>query len=426
MTKEVFDAVVAGGGASGMTAAVFAARAGCRVLVLEQKEKLCKKIYATGNGKCNFTNKDWQASYFRGSNSPLAEPVLRSFGLSDTLAFFREIGIYPKERNGYYYPNSEQAASVAEALCREAERLSVRCVTGRKVLHAGKTEDGLFFVETEGERYSGKSLVLATGGKASPVHGSDGSGYPLAESFGHTVLLPLPAIVQLKAEGRFFKTLAGVRTEGTVRLHIETEHGTECYTEHGELLFASYGISGIPVMQLSRYVSVALAEKRTVRAELDLFPAAEEAELFEELMRRFLRMRDNTAEEALCGLCNHKLNYVVLTLCGIPPEKTAGMLTGEDAARIAERLKHFTVRITDTNGFEQAQACVGGVPLTELTERMESRLVRGLFFTGELTDIDGTCGGYNLQWAWSSGAAAGREIGGRYASDSTAEIKASS
>lgn len=207
MTKEVFDAVVAGGGASGMTAAIFAARAGCRVLVLEQKEKLCKKIYATGNGKCNFTNKDWQASYFRGSDSSLAEPVLRSFGLSDTLAFFRETGVYPKERNGYYYPNSEQAASVAEALCREAERLSVRCMTGKKVLNAGKTEDGMFFVETEGECYSGKSLVLATGGKASPVHGSDGSGYPLAESFGHTVLLPLPAIVQLKAEGRFLKRL---------------------------------------------------------------------------------------------------------------------------------------------------------------------------------------------------------------------------
>ncbi len=414
MTKERFDVVIAGGGASGMTAAIFAARAGCSVLVLEQKEKLCKKIYATGNGKCNFTNKDWKASYFRGSNSRLAEPVLRSFGLSDTLAFFQEIGIYPKERNGYYYPNSEQAASVAEALCREAERLSVRCITGKKVLRAGKTEEGLFFAEAEGKCYSGKSMVLATGGKASPVHGSDGSGYPLAEAFGHTVLLPLPAIVQLKAEGRFFKTLAGVRTEGTVRLHIETKGGTECYTEQGELLFAPYGISGIPVMQLSRY------------AELDLFPAAEEAELFEELMRRFLRMRDNTAEEAMCGLCNHKLNYVVLTLCGIPPEKAAGTLTREDAARIAGKLKHFIIKITDTNGFEQAQACVGGVPLTELTEQMESRLVRGLFFTGELTDIDGTCGGYNLQWAWSSGAAAGREIGGRYASDSAVKIKASS
>lgn len=422
MTKEVFDAVVVGGGASGMTAAIFAARAGCRVLVLEQKEKLCKKIYATGNGKCNFTNKDWQASYFRGSNSSLAEPVLRSFGLSDTLSFFREIGIYPKERNGYYYPNSEQASSVADALCREAERLLVQCRTETKVSRVQKTKDGLFLAEADGIHFFGKSVVLATGGKASPVHGSDGSGYSLAKELGHTVIKPLPAIVQLKADGSFFKTLAGVRTEGIVRLHIENR----CYTEKGELLFAAYGISGIPVMQLSRYAAVALAEKKEVRAELDLFPAADEAELTRELISRFCRMLDNTVEEAMNGLCNHKINYVIITLCGISPVQPAGMLTGQDAARIAERLKHFTVKITGTNGFEQAQACAGGVPLTELTGQMESRLSEGLFLTGELTDIDGTCGGYNLQWAWSSGAAAGREIGGRYASHSTGKTKTSS
>ncbi len=422
MTKEVFDAVVVGGGASGMTAAIFAARAGSRVLVLEQKEKLCKKIYATGNGKCNFTNKDWQASYFRGTDSSLAEPVLRSFDLEQTLAFFHEIGIYPKERNGYYYPNSEQAASVAEALCREAERLSVRCLTEKKVSRAEKTKDGLFLAEADGTQYFGKSLVLAAGGKASPGHGSDGSGYPLACAFGHTVIPPLPAIVQLKAEGSFFKTLAGVRTEGSVRLHI----GTECYTEQGELLFAAYGISGIPVMQLSRYASAALAAKKPVTAELDLFLAADEIALTKELAARFCRMFGNTAEEAMGGLCNHKLNYVVLTLCGISPTKPAGSLTVQDAARIAEKLKHFTVTVTGTNGFEQAQACAGGVPLSQLTAQMESKLVTGLFFAGELTDIDGTCGGYNLQWAWSSGAAAGREIGGRYASRTTGKTRHSS
>ncbi|MBQ9768261.1 MAG: NAD(P)/FAD-dependent oxidoreductase [Lachnospiraceae bacterium] len=422
MTKDVYDLIVIGGGASGMMTAITAAEAGCLVLVLEQKDKLCKKIYATGNGKCNFTNRDWQASYFRGSNPSLAEPVLRSFDLNDTLGFFKEIGIYPKERNGYFYPNSEQAASVAEALVREAERRGVTCLTERKVSSAKKTKDGLFLVEVGAERFFGKSLVLATGGKASPAHGSDGSGYPMAKSFGHTVLTPLPAIVQLKAEGSFFKTLAGVRTEGVIRLHI----GKECYTEAGELLFATYGISGIPVMQVSRYASVALAEKQKVRAELDLFPVASEEDLTKELAGRFARMSGNTAEEAMGGLCNHKLNFVVLKECGILPTAPAGKLKVPDAVRIAEKLKHFTVNITDTNGFEQAQACVGGIPLAELTEYMESRLVEGLFFTGELTDIDGTCGGYNLQWAWSSGAVAGREIGGRYASNTAVKTKHSS
>ena len=437
MKNQVFDTVVIGGGASGLTAAVFAARSSCRVLVLEQKDKLCKKIYATGNGKCNFTNKDWQASYFRGSDFSLAEPVLRSFSLEDTLAFFKEIGVYPKERNGYYYPASEQAASVAESLVREAKRLGVECLTGVKVSRVYRTQENnrktknigqcggspedfvMFAAETDHGTFYGKSLVLSTGGKASPVHGSDGSGYPFAKSFGHTVIPPQPAIVQLKAEGKFFKTLAGVRTDGRVILHI----GKEAYSEEGELLFAAYGLSGIPVMQVSRYASVALAKKIPVTAELDLFPALSEDALADEITRRFCVMKDNTAEEAMAGLCNHKLNYVMLQLCGLEPTKRAGSYGKKEAVALTEKIKHFTVKITDTNGFEQAQACAGGVPLAELTESMESKLVPGLFLTGELADIDGTCGGYNLQWAWSSGAAAGKKIGGTYASHSTVETK---
>ncbi len=437
MKNQVFDTVVIGGGASGLTAAIFAARCGCRVLVLEQKDKLCKKIYATGNGKCNFTNKHWQPAYFRGSDYSFAEPVLCGFSLEDTLAFFREIGVYPKERNGYYYPASEQAASVAESLVREAKRLGVECLTGVKVIrvyeeqkiskgteYAGKSDvqkdKGMtFLAETDSGKYYGKSLVLATGGKASPAHGSDGSGYPFAKSFGHTVIPPQPAIVQLKAEGKFFKTLAGVRTDGRVTLHI----GKDTYSEEGELLFAAYGLSGIPVMQVSRYASVALAQKKPVTAELDLFPVLTQGELAEEIARRFCVMKENTSEESLAGLCNHKLNFVMLQLCGLEPTKKAGTYGKREATVLAEKIKHFTVKIMDTNGFEQAQACAGGVPLMELTEHMESKLVPGLFITGELTDIDGTCGGYNLQWAWSSGAAAGKKIGGTYASDSAVKAK---
>ena len=418
MKNPIFDTVVIGGGASGLTAAIFAARQGCRAMVLERKEKLCKKIYDTGNGKCNFTNKDWQASYFRGSDFSLAEPVLHSFSLEDTLAFFKEIGVYPKERNGYYYPASEQAASVAESLIREAERLGVLYLTDVKIVEIYKN-DNLFCTDTNSGYFRSKSLVLATGGKASPVHGSDGSGYPLAKGFGHTVIPPQPAIVQLKAEGNFFKTLAGVRTEGRITLSV----GGETYTEKGELMFTAYGLSGIPVMQVSRYASVALAEKIAVTAELDLFPALSEGELSEEIVRRFRFMKENTAEEALAGLCNHKINYVLLLLCGLEPTKKAGSYNKKDAMLLAGKIKHFSVKITDTNGFEQAQACTGGVPLKELTEHMESKLVPGLFITGELADIDGTCGGYNLQWAWSSGAAAGRKIGGTYASHSTVETK---
>lgn len=419
MKNKMYDAIVVGGGASGMLAAIFAASAGHSVLVLEQKDKLCKKIYATGNGKCNFTNRDWNPSYFRGTSPELAKPVLDGFSLEDTLQFFHSIGIYPKEKNGYFYPASEQAASVAECLCREAQRLRVRTITGCRVKNVYKDTDGTFCADTEQGLFFGKKMVLATGGKASPAHGSDGSGYPFAKSFGHSLIPPLPAIVQLKAEGKFFKTLAGVRTEGRITLYA----GNETYSEEGELLFAAYGISGIPVMQVSRYASVALSQKKKVTAELDLFPALSEKELRDELELRFCGEREITTEEALAGLCNHKLNYVILTLCGLEPTASVKGLSRQDANKIAEKIKHFTVKITDTNGFEQAQACAGGVPLTELTEAMESKVVSGLYITGELADIDGTCGGYNLQWAWSSGVAAGRSIGGKYASHSTVKTK---
>ncbi len=415
MKEKRYDVIVVGGGASGIMAAIFAALSGHKVLVLEQKDKLCKKIYATGNGKCNFTNRDWNPSCFRGINPELAKPVLDAFSLADTLEFFHAIGVYPKEKNGYFYPSSEQAASVAECLSREADRLGVTCIVGCRVKNVSKGSDGLFYADTEQGTFYGKNMVLATGGKASPVHGSDGSGYPFAKGFGHSVIPPLPAIVQLKAEGKYFKTLSGVRTEGRITLYAEDKS----YSEEGELLFAAYGISGIPVMQVSRYASVALSKRKKVTVELDLFPVLSEAELQNEIEMRFRNGRNITAEEALGGLCNHKLNYVILMLCGIEPTASVRNLSKKDASKVADKIKHFIMKITDTNGFEQAQACAGGVPLTELKETMESKLVTGLYITGELADIDGTCGGYNLQWAWSSGAAAGRSIGGDYASHST-------
>lgn len=420
MAKNGYDAIVIGGGASGMLAAIFAARAGSSVLILDQKDTLCKKIHATGNGKCNFTNKNWQEEFFRSSTPELANHRVRLFSLEETLSFFREIGIFPKERNGYYYPASEQAASVADALCREAKRLGIHNRTGVRVTGIKQNAQKCFTVFTAAETYSASAVVLATGGMASPAHGSDGSGYEFAKAFGHTVLTPLPAIVQLKAEGGFFKTLAGVRLEGRIRLCIDKH----CYEEQGELLFAAYGLSGIPVMQLSRYAAYALSEKKRLIAELDLFPGLEETELAKELSVRFKRMKNDSAEEAMVGLCNHKLNYILLKECGIDPLTSCSRLKQGTAELLAAKIKNFAVRITDTNGFSNAQACAGGIPLTELTDSCESKRIPGLFFTGELCDVDGTCGGYNLQWAWSSGALAGKEIGGRYASHITAKTKA--
>lgn len=423
MAKEIFDAIVVGGGASGLMTAITAAKYGCRILILEQKSECGKKINATGNGKCNFTNRDWKKAYFRGNRPELAMQVLAEFPLEETLSFFHAIGIYPKERNGYFYPQSEQASSVTKALVSAAKRYGCEILCEKKVTKISKTLSGVFQVFCGKEIYNAKSVVLSAGGMASPVHGSDGSGFELAKELGHHLVRPVPAIVQLKAEGAFFKTLAGVRTDGKITLLISPEDKDSCerYEEAGELLLAAYGVSGIPVMQVSRYASVALAKGKKVEAELDFMQVLDDTQLEKELTDRFHRLSGQTAEEALAGLCNTKLNYVLCNLSKIEPTKDSSKVTNEEIRRLAKLYKHFKIRITDTNGFENAQACAGGVLLEELSAKLESKFVPGLYFTGEITDVDGTCGGYNLQWAWSSGFVAGKDIGEKYASDTTAK-----
>lgn len=405
----MYDVIVVGGGAAGMMSAIAAARSGASVCIIERKERLGKKILATGNGKCNYTNRVQDMRCYRGSEEIFIKAVLEQFPMEQTLSFFEEIGIYPKEKNGYFYPHSEQAASVAEALEAECKLLRVHICLEQYVT-AVKKEKSIFCVTAKQEeqgakQYKGYKLILATGGMAAKVHGSDGSGYPFAKAFGHSLIKPLPAIVQLKAKGSFFKTLAGVRTEGRITLLIDNKAEAE---ESGELMFTAYGLSGIPVMQVSRFAAKGLERKKQVEAVLDLFPELPETDLYHELLKRFLRGKEQkTYEQVLIGLLNHKLNYVLLKEIGLEPTKLLTNGLEQAADRLAKKIKQFTIPILDTNGFDNAQACAGGVSTKELTIQMESKLLPGLYIVGELADVDGTCGGYNLQWAWSSGYVAG-------------------
>lgn len=406
----MFDIIIVGGGAAGMITAITAARNGASVCILERKERLGKKILATGNGKCNYTNRVQDIACYRGSEHSFIKAVLAQFPMEETIAFFKEIGIYPKERNGYFYPHSEQAASVADALEAECHRLGVKICLEQYVTTV-KKEKTIFCVTAKNEeqgikQYKSYKLILAAGGMAAKVHGSDGSGYTLAKIFGHSIIKPLPAIVQLKAQGNFFKTVSGVRTEGHISLFIDGKKVTE---EYGELMFTAYGLSGIPVMQVSRFAAEGLAKKKAVVAKLDLFPELQEDALYAEIFRRFVRAKgQHTYEQALLGLLNHKLNYILLKEAGLEPTQIPNGKLEQTAEQFVKQVKQFTVTISDTNGFDNAQACAGGVSTKELTVQMESKLVSGLYIVGELADVDGTCGGYNLQWAWSSGYVAGR------------------
>jgi predicted Rossmann fold flavoprotein len=399
--------IIVGGGASGLMAAIMAARKKHRVTILEHKEKPGKKILATGNGKCNYTNLVQRPDCYRGGDASFALKVINQFNVDKTLEFFLDLGVYPKVRNGYVYPNSEQAASVAESLLLEAKLLNINIQCDVHVEKIKINTDG-FLIHTTKGNYTANKVILAAGGCASPGHGSDGSGFALAKMLGHTVIKPLPALVQLKSGEKYFKTLAGVRAEGAIKLVGNYSILAE---EKGEILLAAYGVSGIPVMQVSRFAAKALEEKQKVDLLIDFLPQLNQSELLELLRTRMQRNKEKTIEQVFIGLLNNKLVYVCLNQIGIKPEQSCNEVKQKQLQAIAKQLKEWRVPINGTNSFEQAQVSAGGVAVTEINPHtMESKLVKGLYFTGEIVDVDGTCGGYNLQWAWSSGAVAGLQV----------------
>lgn len=378
--------VVVGGGASGLAAAIAAAGKGASVTILEQNDRLGKKICATGNGKCNLTNTEMPPDAFRGTHPEFAREALKQFSVQDTIRFFSELGIYTVNRNGYLYPHSGQAQSVVDVLSMEARNRGVKIKTREKATDIFR--ENVWRVRTEGWNYEADAVILANGSKASNIAGSDGSGYALAEMLGHHVINPLPALTALKCSGKSFASWAGVRTEGEVTLCI---NGIPLKSEKGELQLTEYGISGIPVFQLSRYAIRALHENCEVSLLVDFLP-----EFPVEWVPAFLESRRKN-----CPYKNEKE-----LLVGLFPDKLIKVLTARK--NLVSAIKAFPLTVTDGMPFAQAQVCSGGVDTAEVEETtMESRLVPGIYFAGELLDIDGTCGGYNLQWAWSSGFCAG-------------------
>lgn len=395
---------VIGGGASGMMAAITAAEQGAEVTVYEAKEKPGKKLLATGNGKCNYTNLVQEDSCYRGTDTSFSKQVRNAFTLEDTIRFFQSIGIEPKCKNGYVYPNSEQASSVAEALILE---LRARCVPIKmEPVVSIKKWENRFLVKTEHGAKEYEKVILCCGSCAGLKKPEEFSGYRLAEQLGHHITPLFPALVQLRCKEKWLKTVSGVRTEGCIRVFAD---GKQVAEEKGELLFTDYGLSGIPVFQVSRFAGEGLELGKKVSCSLDLLPGYSLEELEQMLHRRVQTLKKRTAEEMLTGLANHKLNYILLKEVGIDPVevgKTA--FSSEKIKKLAGVYKQLKCHVTGCNPFANAQVCAGGVNTAEIDNKtMESRLTPNLYFAGELVDVDGTCGGYNLQWAWSSGYVAG-------------------
>jgi len=398
------EIAVIGGGASGMMAAITARKSGKEVVILERKDRILKKVLITGNGRCNITNVNANISNYFGKNISSVENILNSFNPQDTMDFFNGLGIICNEENrGKVYPLSGQASSVVDALRFEAERLGVRIETEFYVRKIEKEGFKFKIYSEDRKKIEAGRVILAAGGQSYPELGSNGSGFELAKELGHSVTRLSPSIVQLKTEKHQVKGLQGIKTDVAVTAYGDNK---KICTYDGELLFTDYGISGNVVFNISFVMPL----YKNVEFEIDFMEKFDYNELYEILKERKKIMSHLTMENYFNGMINKKLGQFLSKVSGIEKlSKPVKDLNDSEIRKLCTVLKKYRIKILDTTGFKNAQVTAGGVSLNEVnTETLESKIVKGLYFSGEVLDIYGECGGFNLQWAWASGYIAGK------------------
>lgn len=393
---------IVGGGASGFAAAITVARAGkaFQVTIYERLQKPLKKILATGNGRCNLSNADLCPNDYFGDVT-FAENALTRFSPESNIEFFKSMGLLTKiEEMGRIYPLSGQAASVREVLLSEAARLGVRILTDCEITEIQSENSGFLL----NGRYACDKLILCAGGSAAPKHGTDGGAFRLLEGLSIPVKAPAPALTALTCAD-FPKSLKGVRQTCFVRLFCENR---EVYAIQGEVQFTDYGLSGIPIMQLSRLVSTKPKAKFTI--QLDCLPQISEADLTDFLEKEAAR-GEKTAGTLMLGILPQALANALLLACRIQKDTPSRALQAKDWHALARKVKSYTFRISGVRGFDFAQVTAGGADCNAFEpQTMRAKQYPNLYVCGETLNVDGGCGGYNLQWAWSSGRAAGEDI----------------
>lgn len=394
--------VIIGGGAAGLLAANYAKQENTKVTILEKNPICGKKILATGNGKCNYWNEDQNLKHYHSTHEELIKEFITEDNKTEIMSFFTRLGIYPKIKNGYYYPSSNQATTIKDALTKEVLRKNI-VVKNNTIVEKVEKVNAEFKIYTSNEIITADKVIIATGSKASPKTGSDGFGYKLLKRFNHQIIEPLPALVQLKTTGKYLKNWAGIRTDVEVSLY---ENETLVRSEIGEIQLTDYGISGICVFNLSRNVSIGLSKNKKEQVKINFLPFLTKPK--EDLTSFISNQPKRPLKAQLEGFLNSKLVDVILTEANIKETKNYNELTNQEKDKLISFLTEFKIEVIGTNSFEQAQVCTGGIPLTEVNlKTMESKIVKDLYIVGELLDIDGDCGGYNLSIAWISGMLAG-------------------
>ncbi len=389
---QTHSIIIIGGGAAGLMAAISAARAGKAVTICEKMAEPGKKILASGNGRCNLLNDNLDASFYNQSSRSFVSEVFRSFGRPEIQDFFSGIGLYMHSQDGRIFPVTNQSSSVLNALGSELKRLSVKVHTGFEVSEIKDAPQGYSVISKSGNSAEGRSVVLACGGKTYPSLGSDGSGYRLAERLGHSIVEPVPVCVPLVVKDHLCHMLQGQKI--TAKIRCLTGERLSPHVS-GDLLFTKYGLSGTAILDISDDISIALNRNGSpgVTLSCDIVPFLELDELAREISRRVLSGRDLTA--------------------GILPEKfghpLGKMLSAGSPSDKALRLKDMRFVVEGTRGWNEAEFTSGGIDVKEVNSAtLGSRIREGIYMAGEMLDVTGRRGGYNLAWAWASGFIAGR------------------
>lgn len=400
---------IIGGGASGLLAAIAAAEQGQSVTILERNDRLGRKIPATGNGRCNLSNRTLGKEpvtdeAYHGSAKALFLPVFRQFDLERTLDFFQSIGIPVRNEGDRLYPYNLQAASVIDALRYRVEHDSrIEICLQQQVLKLS-FEKGKWQVRMKDMKRTFDAVILTAGGKAAPQLGTDGAGPALARDLGLRVTSLSPALVKLKLDSPYNKRLSGLRMDACVRIG-EEGNWLRSYTD--EIIFTDDGISGSAVFQVSQAATTLLQKKKQPVIELDLYPELEAEALFSMIRQILDRVAEKPIEEGLNGILHKKLIPVLLKETGIGKDRTSSSVKDREIRAMVQFLKSWTLPITGHGGFQNAQVTSGGIHGSEIGTDLQSKRFPGLYAAGEVLDIDGDCGGFNLQWAFSSGYVAG-------------------
>lgn len=409
-TLELYDVVIVGGGAAGLMTGVQLGR--CRsdlkMILLDGARRLGAKILISGGGRCNVTNRNVTEKDFYGGSRNVVKRILKAFPAKAAAQFFDDAGVaLHEEEHGKLFPDSNRARSVLDALVSAVEKQDGILKTEQRVERISKTDEG-FRIETANDHYQSRVVVLATGGKSVPKTGSDGFGYQLAASLGHSLVPTIPALAPMLLSGEFHASLSGVSQTVELVLHATGEKPMKF---EGDLLWTHFGISGPVVLNLSRHWHAAYESQKNPRVLCNVVPEFESQEFEREVLKWIEDQPTSTIRKRLSRTLPNRFVDAVLTEMQIPLELRLADLTKVQRRQLVQQLTARELPISDSRGFQYAEATAGGIPLSEISpSTMESKLCPGLFLVGEILDVDGRLGGFNFQWAWSSATVAAEGI----------------